>query len=212
MDLKIILLLLADLLLLSSSLVYGVKFLRKKNYLLGLEWLVVTVSTTHLLIYLLAEAQWAYDISFFLDAFSRGFGIPVIAVAGLMVLTHGYRPSGRTDVLFFIGAFAGTVVLVSADVVAKPLPYFYLLMWTLFSLYLAYFAWRLQRAGETGHAIGIAIALLSGQAIASIYDFYRIPGDEDQIVFLILALTVWAYSLAEMYYAYGALERAEARA
>lgn len=211
MDTRIILLLLADVLLLTSSLVYGLKFLRKRNYLLGVEWLVVTVSTTNLLIYLLSEWQTAYDISFFLDAFSRGFGIPVIATAGLMAVTHGYKPSTRTDVLWFAASIAGTFVLVGADFMKKPLPYFYVLMWTAFSVYIAYFAWRLKRAGKGGHAAAVALGLVAGQVIACIYDFYRIPGDQDQMIFFTLALTTWAYSLAAMYYAYGALERAEAR-
>jgi hypothetical protein len=210
MDLKVIILCLATVLLLATSLVYGVKFLRKKNYLLGLEWLVVTLSTTNLLIYLLGQVQLAYGISFFCDAFSRAFGIPVIATAGLMALTHRYVPSKTVDILFFAGSIAGTAVLVSADFMAGPLPYFYLLMWTAFSFYLAYFAWRLMRAGENRHALGVIIALAAGQAIATIYDFYKIPGDEEQTIFFTLALTTWSYMLAELYYAYGALERAEA--
>ena len=211
MEPKIIMLLLADLLLLASSLVYGLKFLRKRNYLLGVEWLVVTVSTTNLLIYLLSEWQTAYSISFFLDAFSRGFGIPVIATAGLMAVTHGYRPSMRADLLWFVASLAGTFVLVGTDFMKTPLPYFYLIMWTAFSVYIAYFAWRLKRAGAAGHAAAVVLALVAGQAVACIYDFYRIPGDEDQVIFFTLALTTWAYSLAAMYYAYGALERAETR-
>jgi len=212
MEPKIILLLLADLLLLLSTLIYGVKFLRKGNVLLGLEWLVVTVSTSNLLVYLLTEAQAAYSISFFLDAFSRGFGIPIIATAGLMAVTHRYKPSTRTDVLWFVGAFSGTFVLVGADFVARALPYFYLLMWTGFSIYLGYFAWRLWRAGEGFHAAAVGLALVTSQAIATIYDFYRIPGDEDQVIFLILALTTWAYLTVATYHAYCALERAEKQA
>lgn len=211
MDTKIILLLLADVLLLLTTLIYGVKFLRRGNVLLGLEWLVVTVSTSNLLVYLLTESKAAYSVSFFLDAFSRGFGIPIIATAGLMAVTHRYKPSTRTDVLWFVGAFSGTFVLVGADFLAKPLPYFYLLMWTGFSVYLGYFAWRLWRAGETRHAAAVGLALVTSQAIATIYDFYKIPGDKDQVIFLILALTTWAYLTVATYYAYGALERAESR-
>jgi len=210
MDLKFTILCLATVLLLATSLVYGVKFLRKQNYLLGLEWLVVTLSTSNLLIYLLSQAKLPYSISYFCDAFSRAFGIPVIATAGLMAVTHRYAPSKFLDIVFFAGSIAGTAFLVSADIMAKPLPYFYLFMWTAFSIYLAYFAYRLMRAGENRHALGVILALVSGQAIASIYDFYKIPGDEEQVIFFTLALTTWSYMLAQLYYAYGALERVEA--
>ncbi|HZW20287.1 hypothetical protein [Noviherbaspirillum sp.] len=210
MDLKFTILCLATVLLLATSLVYGVKFLRKQNYLLGLEWLVVTLSTSNLLIYLLSQAKLPYSISYFCDAFSRAFGIPVIATAGLMAVTHRYAPSKFLDIVFFAGSIAGTAFLVSADIMAKPLPYFYLFMWTAFSIYLAYFAYRLLRAGENRHALGVILALVSGQAIASIYDFYKIPGDEEQVIFFTLALTTWSYMLAQLYYAYGALERVEA--
>ena len=210
MDLKFTILCLATVLLLATSLVYGVKFLRKQNYLLGLEWLVVTLSTSNLLIYLLSQAKLPYSISYFCDAFSRAFGIPVIATAGLMAVTHRYAPSKFLDIVFFAGSIAGTAFLVSADIMAKPLPYFYLFMWTAFSIYLAYFAYRFLRAGENRHALGVILALVSGQAIASIYDFYKIPGDEEQVIFFTLALTTWSYMLAQLYYAYGALERVEA--
>lgn len=210
MDFKAAILCVATLLLLATSLVYGVKFLRKQNYLLGLEWLVVTLSTSNLLVYLLSQAQLPYRISYFCDAFSRAFGIPVIATAGLMAVTHRYAPSKALDIVFFAASIAGTAFLVSADVMAKPLPYFYLVMWTAFSVYLAYFAYRLKRVGENGHALGVIVALVAGQAIASIYDFYRIPGDEEQVIFFTLALTTWSYMLAQLYYAYGALERVEA--
>ncbi|MCS0630521.1 hypothetical protein NX786_14370 [Telluria mixta] len=209
MELKNLILCLATVLLLATSLVYGVKFLRKRNYLLGVEWLVVTLSTSNLLIFLLSGAQIPYAISHFCDAFSRGFGIPVIGTLGLMAVTHRYRPSKLVDVLIFAGSAAGTAVLVYSDAVAGPLPYFYVLMWTVFSLYMMYFAYRLLRAGEQRHALIVIVGLVAGEAIACIYDFYRIPGDNDMAIFFTLALTTWAFNIVEMYYAYGALERAE---
>lgn len=209
MDLKVIILCLATALLLATSLIYGVKFLRKRNYLLGLEWLVVTLSTSNLLIYLLSGAQLPYKISFFCDAFSRAFGIPVIAIAGLMAVTHRYQPSKLVDIVFFVGSIAGTAVLVSADFMAKTRPYFYVLMWTVYSIYLAYFANRLMRVGENRYAMGVIAAMVAGQVVASIYDFYKIPGDEEQVIFFTIALTTWSYMVVQLYYAYGALERAE---
>ncbi|WP_454740012.1 hypothetical protein [Cupriavidus necator] len=195
--------------LVATSLIYGLKFLRKGNYLLGIEWLVVTFSGTNFLLYALGGSQASYRISFFCDAFSRGFGIPVIAVAGLMAVTHRYKPSILVDVVFFALAIAGTVVLMAADFMIQPKPYFYVVMWSAFSVYLAYFAKRLLSAGEGLHAFGVLMVLLTSQAIASIYDFYKIPGDDEHIVFYILAAFTWSFVCVELYHAYGALERAE---
>ncbi|AZT83873.1 hypothetical protein EHN06_10150 [Marinobacter sp. NP-4(2019)] len=208
MDIKIAILCVATILLWATTLIWGIKFLRRSNYLLGIEYLVVTVSTTNLFIYLMNESQLAYDISFFLDAFSRAAGIPIIATAGLMAVTHNYKPSKTVDILFFVGAFAGTAALLSIDAFAKPLPYFYLVMWSAFSIYLVYFGYRLIQVGEYRHAVHVVIAMLCGQAIATIYDFFKIPGDEQQIIFLILALTTWSYLVVVLYYAFYALKRA----
>src|SRR5947208_2351159 len=101
MSLWLYLLIAADALLLLSSFVYGVKFLKKANYLLGLEWLVITVSTANLMLYLFTEKASLYNISFFLDQFSRAIGIPVITIAGLLAVTHRYKPSVVADVLMF---------------------------------------------------------------------------------------------------------------
>lgn len=209
MDTKTIILMLADVLLLVTSLICGFKFLKKRNVLLGIECWVVTVSTSNMLIYLLSGSKTSYSISFFLDAFSRGFGIPVIATAGLMAATHRYKPSKLTDIVWFLAAFGGTFVLVMADFVAKPLPYFYVIMWTAFSIYLAYFASRLLQIGAFSAALALLIALFGGQAIACIYDFYKIPGDTDKMIFFTLALTTWSYTLVAMYHAYCALMRKE---
>jgi hypothetical protein len=101
---------------------------------------------------------------------------------------------------------------VAVDFVAPAKPYFYLAMWTAYSIFLAYFAARLWSAGQRGHAIGLCLVLLSSQAIASIYDFFHLPGDdEEHTLFYIFALSAWAFSLVGTYYAYCALERADGR-
>ncbi len=209
MDLSFYILCLAVAVLVATSLIYGLKFLGKRNYLLGIEWLVVTFSGSNFLLYALGDVQLSYRISMFCDAFSRGFGIPVIAVAGLMAVTHRYRPAILVDVVFFVAAIAGTVVLMAADFAAQFKPYFYVVMWSAFSVYLAYLAWKLLNAGEGLHALGVFMVLLTGQAIACIYDFYKIPGDHEHVIFYILASFTWSFVCVELYYAYGALERVE---
>lgn len=209
MDFKFYGLCFANILLIATSCIYGVKFLKKGNYLLGYEWLIVTISASNALFYFLADAQFAYRVSYFLDAFSRSFGIPVISIAGLMVITHRYKPSIFTDVALFAFGIVVTVVVATADFMMQPKPYFYLVMWTVFSIYLAYFIKRLLNAGENFQAASLTMALISSQAIASIYDFYKLPGDDDHTLFYAFALATWAYLCVGMYYAYCALERAE---
>jgi hypothetical protein len=213
MDRNLYLLCFAMFVLVTTSLIHGLKFLGKGNYLLGFEWLIVTFSASNFLLFALGGVQFSYRISYFCDAFSRGFGIPVVALAGLRSVTHRYKPSVLMDVLFFAGAIAGTVVLVSVDALAQPRPYFYVVMWSAFSVYLAWFAWKLLSAGESWHAFGVFLVLLTAQAIACIYDFHTIPGDDEQhLIFFTLACLTWSFMCVELYYAYCALDRAEKNA
>ncbi len=211
MELKFYFYCLADLALISTSLVYGVRFLKKHNYLLGIEWLIVTFSATNLMINALTGAHVFFSISLFCDAFSRGFGAPVIAVAGMMAVTHRYKPSIFVDVVYLAGALAGTVIVWTAGFMVEPKPYFYLVMWSLFSVYLLYVIKRLLGVGEKRNALGVMLALVSTQVIASIYDLYHIPGDDDHMIFYIFALFSWSYMSVSLYYAYCALERARER-
>jgi hypothetical protein len=60
-------------------------------------------------------------------------------------------------------------------------------------------------------AMAMVVALATSLAIAGIYDFYKIPGEETNVVFnfYTLALCSWAYFMVAMYYGYCALERAQ---
>jgi hypothetical protein len=209
MDLKSLFFLAADALMVVAGCVYGWKFFKARNYLLGLEWLIVGLSGANFFLYFLTGSHSVYQVSYFFDAFSRAFGFPVIATAGLMALTHGYKPSAMADVAYFIASFAGAVVLVAVDAVAPAKPWFYLAMWTAYSLYLTRFAVRLLGAGRKMHALGMLLVMLTSQAIATVYDFYKIPGDDDEhTVFYIFALLTWSFALVQTYYAYRALEGA----
>jgi hypothetical protein len=99
----------ADLLLMVTGYIYGWKFLKKRNYLLGFECWIVAVSATNLLFSALlfsvpdfeGISQTLYGNALYLDAFSRAAGIPLIGVAGLMAVTHAYHPSKSADMLWF---------------------------------------------------------------------------------------------------------------
>ncbi|TDN69485.1 hypothetical protein [Paraburkholderia sp. BL10I2N1] len=209
MDLRSIVLMLSSALLALSSFFYGWKIVKKRNYLLGLEMWIVGISATNAIGFFATGNAVSYEVAHFFDAFSRGFGMPIIAVAGMMVITHGYKPSIRQDVAAFVASFALTFVLVGADFIAGVLPYYYLAMWIWLSIYLAYFIVRLLNVGAMLEALGVAVALVTSLAIAGIYDFYKIPGEETNVVlnFYTLALCTWAYFMPAIYYGYCALER-----
>lgn len=235
-ELKGIVFLVADLLLIASGTVYGWKFLKKRNYLLGFEWWIVAFSATNMLLWALtADAgieglpQVLYGIAMYLDAFSRAFGFPLIAVVGLMAITHHYRPSKIMDVLWFAGGFAGAALLVVVApeyrnvlgsfsdsslvlTIEAAKPWFYLVMWSGFSCFVIYIVRRLFQVGERLLGWSSIVAVAASQTIASIYDFFEIPGDDaDRTLFYIAALSTWAFSLMILYHAYSAIERAQQR-
>lgn len=189
--------------------IYGVKFCKKQNYLIGIEWFLLAISSANFMVYELTHSRISYLGVMFLDTFSRAFGLPLVTVAGLMVLTQSYRPSMLHDVLLFIIPAAATLFLL-ADFMAASLPYFLLVLWSIFTLYLLYFAWQLLKHGEKLQALGMMLVALTNQTIACIYDFYKIPGDETNIVlnFYTIALFVWTFLTVQTYYGYCALERA----
>lgn len=201
----------ADIVLIATSLLFGVKFLKKRNFLLGGEWLVVAFSATNLLINALTAVPAFLNVSLFCDAFSRSFGIPVIAIVGMMAVTHRYQPSIWTDVALFAAGLVVTVIVWNADFLVQIKPYFYLALWTLFSIYLLAFAARVARAGQRLQALSVVLAMVSAQAIASIYDFYHIPGDDDHVIFYTLALLAWSFLGFASYPAYCTLERVQSR-
>ncbi|MBC9251177.1 hypothetical protein A9179_12905 [Pseudomonas alcaligenes] len=189
--------------------IYGAKFIKKNNYLLGLEWWVVAFSASNFASYMLTGWEVNYSITMFLDSFSRSFGMPIIATLGMMALTHNYKPSALKEIMLFAAAFAGTFVVFLADFFDEPRPYFYVIMWTAYSTYLAYFIMRLARAGESFHAMATAVGGVVSLAVAITYDFFPIPGDDTHMVFMTWAFITWSYGAIQLYYAYAALERAK---
>jgi hypothetical protein len=193
--------------LVATSSIFGLKFFMKGNHLLGAEWLLITVAATSILVYALGSVDAAYDVAYFCDAFLRGCGGPAIMILGLMAVTHDFKPLPYVDLYLFGGAAAGTAALVEADAAARFSPVFYLCTWTMLSFYLAHFARRLLAMGVVRHAIGVGLVLVAAQAVAVVYDFVTLPGDEEHLYFYTLAASVWSLLCVEMYYAYCALER-----
>ncbi|KAB7752757.1 hypothetical protein [Mycolicibacterium mucogenicum] len=213
MDLKTALYALADIFMIVAGFTYGFKFIRNyQNYLLGLEWIIVASSGTNFLVYGLVgadERSPMFHAAFFLDAFSRSIGITVILVLGLMKVTHGYKPSIAVDIAVFgLAIVGGLVMSLFAEELGVAGAIFYVVMNVLTTLFLFYFAWRLWQIGAYGNAVSVAAVTIAAAAIAGIYDFYRIPGDDQHhTIFYILALTTWATQMTVYYYGYRALDR-----
>ncbi|NUF10679.1 hypothetical protein [Acinetobacter oleivorans] len=189
--------------------IYGAKFLKKKNILLGLECWIVAFSATNFVSYMLTSSNINFSITMFLDSFSRSFGMPIITVLGLMALTHNYKPSVFKEVMLFVLAFAGTFVVFLADFFQEIRPYFYVTMWVFLVIYLFYFIICLARAGEIFHALTTTITAVVSLAVAVVYDFFPIPGDDTHMIFMTWAFVTWGYAIIQLYYAYDALERSQ---
>ncbi|ORA31489.1 transporter [Mycobacterium aquaticum] len=225
MDIKGALFALADLLMIFAGFTYGWKFIRDhKNYLLGLEWIIVATSGVNFLVYGmlgLSQASASFHVAIFFDAFSRSVGITLILVLGLMAVTHGYKPSRTVDIaVFALAAAAGLGLTVYALRTASPVTHhigvagavFFVVVNVLTSIFLMYFAARLWRVGETGHAVRVAVVTAMGAVIAATYDFYQVPGDDgNRTMFYTAALTTWGLQLITYYYGYRALDKSQER-
>lgn len=203
--------LMADVWMIFAGFFYGWRFIRRyDNYLLGLEWIVVGTSGTNFLLWALLggdEDSPLYFIAYFFDAFSRSVGITLIVVLGLMRVTHRYKPSTTVDVgAFALAAVAGLYLQqFHTEFHAGP-AIFYVVVNGLTTLFLAYFVWRLWSIAAIREAMGTALVVAAGLAITIMYDFFPIPGDDEQrTIFYILALATWGTQMWVMFYAYRAL-------
>lgn len=210
---KELLFMLADLLMIAAGYYAGWHFLRRYgNYLLGLEWLVVASSGVNFLVWALRGGDphsLQFDVAFFLDAFSRSFGITLIAVVGMMQVTHGYKPRARVDgALFALAIGAGLYLrrFPPHEFHVGPAS-FYLLGNLLTTGFLAYVVWRLWKIRARASAISTALVTVAATGIALTYDFFPVPeSDPNRTGFYVAALTVWGLQLFTYFVAYRALD------
>ncbi|AGM07312.1 hypothetical protein [Amycolatopsis keratiniphila] len=209
---KDLLFMLADLWMIFAGFCFGWKFIRHyKNYLLGLEWMIVATSGSNFLLWALLggdEGSPLYSIAYFFDAFSRSVGITLILVMGLMRVTHRYKPSVAVDVgVFALAAVAGLYLQqFRADQLHVGPATFFVVVNVLTTAFLAYFSWRLWRIGATVQAVGAALVTIAGSVIAITYDFFPIPGDDaHRTLFYSAALATWGFQMFVYYFAYRAL-------
>ncbi|MET7510785.1 transporter [Streptomyces albidoflavus] len=214
---KDVLFLLADLWMIFAGYFCGWLFIRRYgNYLLGLEWMVVATSGTNFLLWSLAGARSdsvLYDVAYFLDAFSRSVGITLILVLGLMRVTHRYKPSLGVDIGAFALAIVGGLFLRSfhgadlhTDRAAFWVAVFYVVVNLLTTVFLAYFALRLWKAGARWLAIWTGLVTAAGTTIAVTYDFFPLPFDDaNRTIFYTAALATWGTQGFVYFRAYRAL-------
>ncbi|MFI2562239.1 transporter [Nocardia farcinica] len=200
----------ADIWMIAVGFICGLRFIRRHhNHLIGLEWIIMGVSGTNFLIYGVTGAgadSPMYRIAFFLDAFSRSIGFTLILVLGLLVITHGYKPSTRVEVgAFALAAVLGFFLSEFGAEIGTPGKVFFLVAAVATAGFLGYFAWRLGQLGEHAHARWVTVATVLNVVVASIYDFWRIPGDDtNHTLFYILALFTWGLTMLVIYRAYSA--------
>ncbi|MEY1676778.1 hypothetical protein AB4Z55_21630 [Gordonia sp. ABKF26] len=206
------LVLIANLAMLGAGYVYGVRLLRRhRNLLLGVEWLVIAVSGTNILILAatgVSHDSVSYHLMVFFDAFSRSFGMTVMFILGMLVVTHRYRPSWIVEALV-IGA--GIAVGLDRALDVRPVSTGWTVFYTVANLataaFMLYVAARLVRIGERRPGTWVAVATVLGAFVAASYDFIRIPGDDaDRTLFYSVAMAVWALMLVTYYHGYRVLD------
>lgn len=216
---KDMLFLLADLWMIFAGFYCGWQFIKNyRNYLLGLEWIVVATSGSNFLVWSLVsgdEGHFLYDVAYFFDAFSRSVGITLILVLGLLAVTHRYKPSVAVDVGAFGLAIAAGLYLQQFrghELHVGPAT-FYVVVNVLTTLFVVYFLKRLWDIGATRLAVWAGLATAAGSVIAITYDFFPIPGDDEhRTIFYIFALATWGTQMFVFYFAYRALHDANVTA
>lgn len=209
MDLRDILIASGMLALVVTGLGLGYRFWRQGNILLGAEWAILGFSAFNFALWVAFDFQLSFEISMVCDAFSRSIGIPVVATLGLAKLTHGFDVSKTTKWFLLIGGFPLAYGLLAYPPIQPALPYAFFACGLVANIFLVYFAIRLARVGERGHAFGIMLANISLVIMALFEGIIAIPGDETNLIlnFFFLAGWVWALGFAEIYFAYQALAR-----
>ncbi|MFF8375813.1 transporter [Streptomyces sp. NPDC015661] len=210
---KEVIFILADLWMVFAGFFCGWRFLRQYgNHLLGLEWMIVGTSGVNFLIWALRGGDvtdpQSMLVSFF-DAFSRGVGITLILIMGLLRVTHRYKPGPVVDIGAFVLATSAGLYLMRFGGHGFSLgpATFFVVVNALTTLFLIYFTWRVWNTGARGPAVGTALATAAGSVIAITYDFFPLPGDDaHRTIFAAAALATWGTQLFVYFLAYRAME------
>ncbi|BCW06185.1 hypothetical protein [Arthrobacter sp. NtRootA1] len=209
----------ADLWMIFAGYYFGWKFIRKyHNYFFGIECMVVATSGTNFLLWSLFSGDpnsIMYGLAYFFDAFSRSFGITLVLILGLLMVTHRYKPSIWVEVGAFALATAGGLYLrqFHQDGVLYPGPAtFFIVTNVIASCFVFYFAMRLWRAGSRGLAVWTTFITLAAMVIAVTYDFLPFPFDDaSRTYFYTAALGTWGTQAFVYFLGYKALHNHNAK-
>lgn len=214
---KDLLFLASDVWLMATTWIFGIRMWRNfHNHLLTLEYFVVAVSSTNFLLWSMLggdERSPMYHLAYILDAFSRSFGFTLLLILGLLVVTHGRKPSLGVK----IGATALTTVAAIVlgpihndhlvhDTLHVSIATFYVVTNLITTAFLLYFTKRVWETGATRLALLTGLVTLAATYVAVIYDFFPYSFDDEyRTIFYTVALTVWGCQAITYYYAYKAL-------
>jgi hypothetical protein len=188
---------------------FGYRLLKLGNHLLGYEWMILGFSASCFFLAFIGAPEIFFDITMFCDAFSRFAGIPIIATLGLMRVTNNLRLAAWQETAIFAVSLALTAVIRAVDWWQPELPYFFVSVGMIFTIFLVYFAVLLIRAGEVAHGLAILVVDAALFVMASLEGIVPIPGDETNLIlnFYFLSHLTWALCFTEIYIAYRALAR-----
>jgi hypothetical protein len=187
---------------------YGYRFLKLKNDILGVEWMIIGFSATCFFVNRLGLSESSVEITWFLDLFSRLIGIPILGTIGVMKVTHGRDFTRRQEIwMFAIGLLVSAAFKVSSALQAM-LPVLYLVLGVAFLALVAYMAYQAFKRGLRMHGWLMVVAVLLNLGVALLQDFAKLPDENTAIFFnqLVIEGFVWAFGLAAMFYTYEAMQ------
>jgi hypothetical protein len=195
------------------GLIYGLRFLKLKNYLLGFEWIILGLSSMCGIIFLASGSVHIEQIWTFFDVFSRLFGITIIGSIGLLKVTHTIVPSHRFDAGIFALGFAASAAFIANPALEQQigLPIAELVMAAIFLTIIFIVAWQCFKRRLYLSALAMLATLILFSYVSLMGDFHELGPDGIPIhlVNFSTAHLVWAFGFAAIYHSYAALARAK---
>jgi hypothetical protein len=199
---------LVSIMLVFTGVLYGTKFLKAGNPLLGYEWYILAFSASNAALYFVNGHETHINIALFCDAFSRIVGIPVIGTLGIMQMTHDLSLSKAMKVgCFVLGAVVAAILRLSPSL-NTLLPVGSAVIGLAFTWIMVHMIIRLFRIGNTFHGVLMTLTTVILFLVSMADGIFTVPNPH-KIIFLdfwFFSNLVWALGFAEIYYAYRAIE------
>ena len=172
-----------------------VTLFKRKNLILGAEWMVMFVSSCNIIVWSQTGNDWQWDLVWFLDAFSRVAGMNILLYLGFAQLTHNYRPSIRVDILLFvvIGILAACVMYV--DVLIPARHYIFSAAHFVFLPLLVFLTYEMHRLEKTLLMVFMGFSTVT-MTISTVLIDFAVPTNNDTNVLFnkdFVSLVSWAF-------------------